>query len=139
MFGIGFWELVVIVLVILLVLGPDKLGPIARALGRAMGEMRRGVDEFKDTFGVDEHVREIETLKNEFVGAVESMDRDDDEDEDAQDVEVIRSRDARKASEKGPHRASAPDDAVATTAPGQVVEDFPEVSRVEEDQDGDDD
>lgn len=97
MFGIGFWELVVIVLVILLVLGPDKLGPIARAVGRAVREMRRGVDEFKDTFGVDDKVREIETLRNEFVGAMQSLDADEDPDEEdvggqAEEVEVVRSR-----------------------------------------------
>ena len=70
MFGIGFWELVLIVLFILLVMGPDKIGPIARALGRAMREMRRGVDEFKDTFQIDEQVRDIEALRSEIVDDV---------------------------------------------------------------------
>ena len=70
MFGIGFWELVLIVLFILLVMGPDKIGPIARAVGRAMREMRRGVDEFKDTFKIDEQVRDIEALRSEIVDGV---------------------------------------------------------------------
>ncbi len=70
MFGIGFWELVLIVLFILLVMGPDKIGPIARAVGRAMREMRRGVDEFKDTFQIDEQVRDIEALRSEIVDDV---------------------------------------------------------------------
>ena len=70
MFGIGFWELVLIVLFILLVMGPDKIGPIARAVGRAMREMRRGVDEFKDTFQIDEQVRDIEAIRSEIVDGV---------------------------------------------------------------------
>ncbi len=70
MFGIGFWELALIVLFILLVMGPDKIGPIARAVGRAMREMRRGVDEFKDTFQIDEQVRDIEALRSEIVDDV---------------------------------------------------------------------
>ncbi|MBW2261357.1 MAG: twin-arginine translocase TatA/TatE family subunit [Deltaproteobacteria bacterium] len=70
MFGIGFWELALIVLFILLVMGPDKIGPIARALGRAMREMRRGVDEFKDTFQIEEQVRDIEALRSEIVDGV---------------------------------------------------------------------
>lgn len=71
MFGIGFWELVLIVLFILLVMGPEKIGPIARAVGRAMREMRRGVDEFKDTFKIDEQVRDIEAIRSEIVEEVE--------------------------------------------------------------------
>lgn len=88
MFGIGFWELVVIVLLILLVMGPEKIGPIARAVGRALGEMRRGVDEFKDTFQIDDKVRDIETLRSEIVEEVkDEVDRVKDE---IEDVEVVR-------------------------------------------------
>jgi sec-independent protein translocase protein TatB len=101
MFGIGFWELVLIVLFILLVMGPDKIGPIARAVGRAMREMRRGVDEFKDTFQIDEQVRDIEALRSEIVDDVrdgvvdaarrseEALDEVEDEIEDVE-VEVVR-------------------------------------------------
>jgi Tat protein translocase TatB subunit len=123
MFGIGFWELVVIVLVILLVLGPDKLGPIARAVGRAMREMRKGVDEFKDTFDVDAHVRDIETLRSEFVESVMS---------DAEEVEVVGSR------EPGGDHAVEKDSAVGsgrrerTGAHDTPDGDFPEVIREED-------
>jgi sec-independent protein translocase protein TatB len=81
MFGIGFWELLVIVLFILLVMGPDKVGPIARAVGRAMREMRRGVDEFKDTFNVDEQVRDIRAIRSDLIEDIES---------EVEDVEVVR-------------------------------------------------
>jgi sec-independent protein translocase protein TatB len=72
MFGIGFWELVVIVLFILLVMGPDKIGPIARAVGRALREMRRGVDELKDTFHIDESVRDVEAIRSEILRKIEA-------------------------------------------------------------------
>jgi len=93
MFGLGFWEIVIIVLLIILVIGPDKVGPIARAVGRAMREMRRGVDEFKDTFQVDERIREIDEIKSEIGSSLET----DWDDEEFEDVEVVRTdEEARK-------------------------------------------
>jgi Tat protein translocase TatB subunit len=41
MFGIGTPELLVILVVALIVLGPQRLPEIARALGKAMAELRR--------------------------------------------------------------------------------------------------
>jgi len=92
MFGLGFWEIVIILLVVLLILGPDKLGPIARAMGRAMREMRRGMDEFRDAFKVDEHVREIDAIRSEIVEEIESA---------AEDVEVVTPEETGKDGEKG--------------------------------------
>ncbi len=47
MFGIGGTELLVILLVALLVLGPKKLPELARTLGKALGEFRRVSTEFQ--------------------------------------------------------------------------------------------
>ena len=47
MFGIGFTEIVVILVIALIVLGPEKLPELAKALGRAMREFRTATDEIK--------------------------------------------------------------------------------------------
>jgi TatA/E family protein of Tat protein translocase len=48
MFGIGTPELILILIVGLIVIGPKKLPDIAKALGRALGEFRRATDEIKE-------------------------------------------------------------------------------------------
>ena len=50
MFGIGMPELLLILALALIVLGPKKLPELARALGKGMAELRRATDEIKDEF-----------------------------------------------------------------------------------------
>ncbi|MFQ5736672.1 MAG: Sec-independent protein translocase protein TatB [Thermodesulfobacteriota bacterium] len=47
MFGIGFTELVVVLVVALIVIGPDKLPAVAKTLGKAFVELRRAGEEVK--------------------------------------------------------------------------------------------
>lgn len=58
MFGIGFPELVVIVVLALLVLGPQRLPELARAIGRGMAELKRATQDLKDE--MDEEVRKMD-------------------------------------------------------------------------------
>ena len=49
MFGIGMPELLLIMAVALLVLGPKRLPEIARSLGRGMAEFRRASTDLRNT------------------------------------------------------------------------------------------
>jgi len=53
MFGIGGAELLIILIVALLVLGPEKLPGLARSLGKGMGELRRISTDFQRALNVE--------------------------------------------------------------------------------------
>jgi len=47
MFGIGGTELFIILVIALIVLGPNKLPDLARMLGKAMGDLQRATNDLK--------------------------------------------------------------------------------------------
>ncbi len=53
MFGIGIPEILIILVVALLVLGPQKLPELAKALGKAMGEFKRATRDLRETMDLD--------------------------------------------------------------------------------------
>ncbi|MDF1580970.1 MAG: twin-arginine translocase TatA/TatE family subunit [Desulfuromonadales bacterium] len=53
MFGIGMPEMLMILALALIVIGPKRLPDIARALGRGYSEFRRATDELKNTISTE--------------------------------------------------------------------------------------
>lgn len=55
MFNIGFPELVVILGIAILVVGPKRLPELAKSLGKSLRELRKATDGFKETFRLEEN------------------------------------------------------------------------------------
>ncbi|CAK7011583.1 MAG: Sec-independent protein translocase protein TatB [Desulfovibrio sp.] len=53
MFGLGGGEILIILVVALLVLGPEKLPRFMRTVGKAVGELRRASTEFQRTMNLE--------------------------------------------------------------------------------------
>ena len=68
MFDIGFWELVMIAVVALLVVGPDKLPDVARTAGKWVGRARRFVSDVKTDIDRELKQEEIRKALAEDVG-----------------------------------------------------------------------
>jgi sec-independent protein translocase protein TatB len=59
MFGLSFAEIVIIAVLALLLLGPDKLPEAAKTLGKGLRELRRATDDLKDQVEKEINLREI--------------------------------------------------------------------------------
>ncbi len=68
MFGIGTSEILIILLIALIILGPKEIPKIARTLGRTMREFQRATDELKHTIDseieIDEEVTDKKPQEN---------------------------------------------------------------------------
>ena len=58
MFGIGTGELIVILIVALVIIGPQKLPEIAKSLGKAMGEVKRATRDIQDELKFDDLLKD---------------------------------------------------------------------------------
>lgn len=74
MFNIGFAELILILLVAFLVVGPKDLPKVARWLARQVKSIRRMIKEFKQEVGWDELTRETDDIRQELKDSVRQAD-----------------------------------------------------------------
>ena len=64
MFGMGMPEILLILAIALIVLGPKKLPEIAKSLGRGIAEFKKATSDFKQSMEVDNDFKEAkETLQ----------------------------------------------------------------------------
>jgi Tat protein translocase TatB subunit len=73
MFGIGFPELILIMVIALIVIGPSKLPDLARALGKGMAEFRKATQDIKDSLDLDGDLQGLKGVKDDFVDSVSSI------------------------------------------------------------------
>ena len=66
MFGIGMPEMLVILALALIIIGPKKLPDLAKSLGRAMREFKKATSEFKETIQLESELSEVKETFNDF-------------------------------------------------------------------------
>jgi len=66
MFGIGMPEMIMILAIALIVLGPQKLPDLAKSLGRAMREFKKATSELKESIEIDTDMDDVKKAFNEI-------------------------------------------------------------------------
>lgn len=74
MFNIGMMELLVILLVAFLIVGPKDLPKVARWIARIIKKAKAYVEQFKDDYGLNEIENEVKSVKTEVEGALKEAD-----------------------------------------------------------------
>ena len=64
MFGMGMPEILLIMAVALIVIGPKKLPGLAKTIGRAMGEFRNATRDFKRSIDLDGDLQDVKDSMN---------------------------------------------------------------------------
>jgi TatA/E family protein of Tat protein translocase len=66
MFGMGMPEILLILAIALIVIGPKKLPDLAKSLGRAMREFKRATSELKDSMEIDTELGDVKKAFNDM-------------------------------------------------------------------------
>ena len=107
MFGIGMPEMILILAIALVVIGPKKLPDLAKSLGRAMREFKRATNELKETMQIDSEMAEV---KKAFDGVSDDvkeavsleLDPDKKADGESQADSVVKDRKVENQEEPEP-------------------------------------
>ena len=76
MFNIGFSELIIVLLIAFLVVGPKDLPRVARWLGRSVKKLRQMIQEVKKETGWADLEKEYKDTKNDVDKAVKDLKND---------------------------------------------------------------
>lgn len=76
MFDVSFSELLVIAVVALLVIGPEKLPKVARTVGAFVGRMQRYMAQVKEEVNREMRFEELQKLQQEIKQSVETTEAD---------------------------------------------------------------
>ncbi|MCX5850445.1 MAG: twin-arginine translocase TatA/TatE family subunit [Deltaproteobacteria bacterium] len=72
MFGIGIPELIVILIIALVVVGPKKMPDLAKTIGKGITELKRATDEVRESL-VDHPVRkEMTEIRKTMSGVIDT-------------------------------------------------------------------
>jgi len=110
MFDLGFSELMVIALVALIVIGPERLPRVARTLGHLAGRLQRYVADVKADISREVELDELKKMRDSMQNAASDI-------RSSVDAELHNTEAELNAAAEGKAEAAAKADADVSTPP----------------------
>ncbi len=108
MFGIGMPEMILILAIALIVIGPKKLPDLAKSLGRAFSEFKKATAELKESIEIDTELKDVKTtfedMRSELKEAIDidaGIEADDQDVSDAAGDEDQNKKETKNNESKG--------------------------------------
>lgn len=128
MLGIGMQEILIILVVALIVIGPKRLPDLARTLGKGFAEFRKAADDLQETVRMDLQKEKHEEFRQKYPHLIP----DDDEEETAAPVGDSEEDKAGGASASA-EDATAPVEPESAPEPSYVLEEIEGGDETEDD------
>jgi sec-independent protein translocase protein TatB len=117
MFDVGFSELMVIAVVALIVIGPERLPRVARTMGHLFGRLQRYVNDVKADINREMELEELRKFKTTFEDAARGFESDVNTTVSSVQGEVAKTESELNSLAQDPASTPAPDPAAASPAP----------------------
>jgi sec-independent protein translocase protein TatB len=119
MFDVGFSEIVVIGVVALIVVGPERLPKVARTVGHLLGRMQRYVNDVKADIGREMELDDLRKLQTDMHDAARSFEST--VHKEISETEQALNQSIAPLTEQTPPAVPAPDTAAALSSPADAL------------------
>jgi sec-independent protein translocase protein TatB len=126
MFDIGFSELMVIAVIALVVIGPERLPRVARTLGHLAGRLQRYVSDVKADINREVELDELRKMRDSMQQAASSLEGSVREGLSSAETEINRMTESAQEALKDPSEEAKPAQEEANPAPHEAIPDWRE-------------
>jgi len=107
LFNIGMPEIIVILIVAILVIGPKRLPEVASALGKGLTEFKRAMNSVKEELKIDEVRNDVNEMKDSLLFKNSYLDEEEEEKKGPK-FEIVDKDDDKTAGDNNSPAAPSP-------------------------------